>query len=252
MDLFGRRRDEAAAYAPEGQVIYAVGDIHGRLDLLNLLLDKITDDIAGSKREEATLAFLGDYVDRGPDSRLVLETLKQLKDLGGEKVVTLKGNHEQALLRFLDDPEAGPAWLQHGGRETLISYDVAPPLDSDPMETWARVRDAFAAALPLDHHRFLSSLGLWATAGDYLFVHAGVKPGVPLLEQTENDLLWVRDSFLRSPRALDKVVVHGHTPFESPQVQPGRIGVDTGAYATGVLTAVKLVGCDRTFIQATL
>jgi serine/threonine protein phosphatase 1 len=244
----GRGRRKAAPRAPDGQVIYAVGDIHGRLDLLNQLLDQIASDVAASRDAAATLAFLGDYVDRGPDSRSVVETLKQLKDNGGERVVTLKGNHEEALLGFLADPSAGAAWVEHGGRETLLSYGVSLPHRPSP-EEWEEVREQFASALPQDHLRFFQSLDLFQTRGDYVFVHAGVKPGVPLADQEEHDLLWIRDEFLQSGRLGEKVVVHGHTPVERPAVTNVRIGIDTGAYATGVLTALKLKGEEQCFLQ---
>jgi serine/threonine protein phosphatase 1 len=245
----GQSEATANPRAPDGLRLYAVGDIHGRADLLNRLLDKISADIADIGDVEVHLLFLGDYVDRGPDSRLVLETLRRLKLNGGDRVITLKGNHEEAFLGFIDDPTTGPAWAEHGGRETLLSYGVVTPKLRTDAEGWTRARDEFVAAVPADHIRFLKSLHLWEKVGDYVFVHAGVRPGVPLEDQQERDLLWIRDEFLQSDRAMENVVVHGHTPGERPALAKGRIGIDTGAYATGVLTALKLQGENRAFLQ---
>ncbi len=229
--------------------VYAIGDVHGRLDLLNRLLDRISADLAENPGTEATLVFLGDYVDRGPDSRRVIETLRQLKATGGDRVVTLKGNHEEAVLGFLNDAGSGAAWAEHGGRETLLSYGVTLPKHRTDADGWEKTRRDFAAAAPAEHIRFLQSLALWETIGDYVFVHAGVRHGVPMIDQEERDLLWIRDEFLQSDRVMEKVVVHGHTPVEAPSVAKGRIGIDTGAYATGILTALKLQGEEKTFLQ---
>ncbi len=246
--LFGRVAPNAAPRAPDGQVIYAVGDIHGRLDLLNQLLDQISEDAAATAEERATLIFLGDYIDRGPDSRSVLETLRRLKERGGERVVTLKGNHEQAFLLFLADPAGGASWVEHGGRETLQSYGVHLPSRTAGLD-WDSVRDHVLQALPDDHVSFLAGLTLFEERGDYVFVHAGLRPGVALEAQAERDLLWIRDPFLKSDDFDGRVVVHGHTPVEQPLVTSSRIGVDTGAYATGALTAVKLQGEEKSFIS---
>ena len=247
--LLRRRVSAEAPRVPDGATVYAIGDIHGRLDLLNRLLDLISADLAKSPGAEATLAFLGDYVDRGPDSRAVVETLRQLKANGGERVIALKGNHEEAFMGFLADAGSGAAWAEHGGRETLLSYGVSLPKHRTDAAGWEKTRQDFAAAVPPEHVQFLQALSLWDTVGDYVFVHAGVRPGVPMMEQEERDLLWIREEFLQSDRAMDKVVVHGHTPEERPSLGKGRIGIDTGAYATGVLTALKLQGEDRAFLQ---
>jgi serine/threonine protein phosphatase 1 len=247
--IFAPQPEAAPPRAPEGMTIYAVGDIHGRADLLEQLLDQISADVEATRNERTVLAFLGDYVDRGPQSRTVIQMLMQLKDTGEEQVMVLKGNHEEALLGFLADAATGPGWADHGGRETLLSYGVAVPKHRTDTDAWAKARDDFAAALPAEHLAFLRNLSLCESIGDYVFVHAGVRPGVPLHEQEERDLLWIREEFLQNDRAMDKMVVHGHTPVEQPSLAPGRIGIDTGAYATGILTALKLHGEHQVFLQ---
>ena len=228
-------------------LVYAIGDIHGRIDLLDRLLERIGDDIAAHPPIERTaLIFLGDYVDRGPASREVIDRIITLRSTA--HVVALRGNHEDALLRFLDDPAIGPDWVEHGGAQTLMSYGVTPPQKSEPAP-WIEVRDRFAAALPDNHLAFFQRLEHYAVLGDYVFAHAGVRPNVALDRQTTQDLMWIRKPFLEADRAIDQVVVHGHTPMEAPYMGPWRIGVDTGAYATGVLTAVRLAGAERAFLS---
>ncbi len=249
--LLGAKNPAPAASAPSGATLYVVGDVHGRLDLLHPLLRKIAFDAArfedGGERE---LIFLGDYVDRGPDSRGVINLiLSTMAEREFWTVTPLKGNHEAALLGFMDDPTSWPGWSQFGARETLSSYGVDPPDWAAGEEDWTRASRELNAAVPLEHKSFLHGLELATERGDYLFAHAGVRPNVPLDMQTEQDLLWIRDDFLRSERRLDKVIVHGHTPAEEAYLGEHRIGLDTGAYATNVLTAVKLKGTDRTLIQ---
>lgn len=244
--LFSRlftRRKPAAAAAPEtgGRLVYAVGDVHGRLDLLEPLVRDIAKDaLKSAPKEQPVLVFLGDYVDRGPDSAGVIDLVLELDASGAFETRALKGNHEEALLQFLADPTFGPMWFEHGGGATLASYGVTPPAVRTDLDAWAAAAEQFAAALPDHHLGFCQSLELMVTVGDYVFVHAGVRPGVPLDQQAEKDLLWIRRDFLESRAAFDKVVVHGHTPTQDPQLLPHRLGVDTGAYATGVLTAVRL------------
>ena len=233
----------------EGQVIYAVGDVHGRLDLLEALLSRIEKDAAGRPH---LLIFCGDYVDRGPDSARVLERLLCLQERRGACLHLLKGNHEQAFLRFIDEPAWAAPWLERfGGGATLAAYGVAPPdLGASPEELTA-ARDRLLANMPASHLRLLQRLDVMVVLGDYAFVHAGVAPGTPLAEQTEDALLWSRSEFLAAQRPFEKIIVHGHSwNDDQPQILPHRIGLDTGAYETGVLTAVRIEDHRREAIQA--
>ena len=233
---------------PEGQLLYAVGDIHGRLDLLESLLGLIERDATGRHADRRTLVFLGDYVDRGPDSRGVVERL-----IGdppqGFATHFLKGNHEAILLDFLEDAWRLDHWLMNGGDATMRSYGVDTERlahEGAAPEAW---RQIFAEALPEAHLRFFRDLQLSATFGDYLFVHAGVRPGVPLAAQSEADLIWIRGPFLNHADPFDKIVVHGHTPEQEPVARQNRIGIDTGAVFTGRLTALRLEGGAGEFLQ---
>jgi serine/threonine protein phosphatase 1 len=242
--LRSKSRPKSETASTGGRVVYGVGDIHGRLDLLDQLLDLIAADFAALGRDDRpVVVFVGDYVDRGADSAGVIERVAALKaassGTSGFEVRALMGNHEQTLLQFLDSPEGGPVWAEFGGGETLASYGVPRPVGRDP-ETWRAAQEAFQRNLPSRHLAFLRQLELSATYGDYLFVHAGVRPGRSLADQDPQDLLWIRGDFLHQPHGLGVVVVHGHTPDEEPFLGRERINVDTGAYATGVLTAVRL------------
>ena len=232
---------------PEGELIYAVGDIHGRSDLLAELLLQIEADAATRSASKKRLVFLGDYVDRGPDSRGVIEIL--LHGLpSGFSAHFLKGNHEALLLGFLADASQLNQWRYNGGEETMASYGV----DVDRLKQMRAApdvwRDAFASALPAAHLDFLQGLDLFIPTNDYLFVHAGIRPGVPLEAQSETDLIWIRDEFLESTEDFGKVVVHGHTPALAPVVRPNRIGIDTGAVFSGQLTALRLQNRERSFL----
>jgi len=233
--LFGAKR---AASVPPGRRVYVVGDIHGCVALLDCLLKSIVAD-AATAPEKRLLVFVGDYVDRGPDSRGVIERL--LNPPESFEVRCLRGNHDQAVLDFLNDPPSYRAWKSYGAQETLVSYGVRPPLFDD-VQAIVEARDAFAARLPPSHRRFLEELELSTEIGDYFVVHAGVRPGIALGAQSPEDLLWIREDFLLSRSDFGKVVVHGHTPTEYVVRRKNRIGIDTGAYATGRLTALVLEG----------
>ena len=236
------------ASVPEGMRIYAVGDIHGRDDLLARLLGQIEADARSRPAQRNLLIFLGDYVDRGLQSKAVLDRLTGAR-LPGFEYVFLKGNHEQAMLQFLEDAAFGKTWKYYGGLETLHSYGITELTLSDDPADFERARERFDAALPHAHRHFLETLQLSAEFGGYFFAHAGVRPGVALHRQIEEDLLWIREDFLESSSRYGKVVVHGHTPREEVVVRPNRIGIDTGAYMTGVLTALVLEGEGKRFLQ---
>ena len=235
---------------PAGNRVYAIGDVHGRLDLLKRLLGRIQEDAAQAKAARKSLVYLGDYVDRGPESKGVIDLLlsRPMKDAGFEEI-PLMGNHEDILLQFLADVRVGPHWFAYGGMATLESYGVRPPRLMAAEEDLVRAQRELAAKIPPAHLEFLRRMKLKHEEGDYLFVHAGLRPGVALDQQIGQDLMWIRDEFLASNADFGKLVVHGHTIAEEPQVKANRIGIDTGAYATGVLTALVLEGNGRRFLQ---
>ena len=235
-------RSGPPATVPAGRRVYAIGDIHGRADLLERLIIRLRNDADQMETgTTATLIFLGDYVDRGFQSREVIDFLLSDACCGFETVF-LKGNHELAMLEFLKDPSTGPRWATYGGAETLVSYGVQPPGPDEPPESWRRACEEFSKALPDAHLQFLTRLPVSVRLGDYLFVHAGVRPDVPLDAQSETDMLWIRDDFINDHKLFDAVIVHGHTPVNVPYRDARRIGVDTGAYMSGRLTAVRLEG----------
>jgi serine/threonine protein phosphatase 1 len=246
--LFQRKEAPVARFV-DGRLGFAVGDIHGRSDLLLRMLERLDQETAGEDGEggeagetgEAPiLVFLGDYVDRGPDSAGVIQTLIERGEAGGEDVRFLKGNHEQAMLAFLDDPLANRAWLAHGGLDTLASYGVHPlPAIAAPDHQIAAAGEQFRDIIPADHLEFLQGLEKFVVLGDYLFVHAGVDCSRKLGDQEEKDLFWARERFIGDRRRFSHFVVHGHTPVETPFADHRRICIDTGAYATGRLTAAR-------------
>src|SRR5690606_24077825 len=218
---------------PAGRRLYAVGDVHGRFDLLQALLAQVRQDAASAPAGTAvTLLFLGDYVDRGLQSREVLELLSG-DPWPGVECVFLRGNHDEMMRHFLEVPESGRLWFDLGGAATLYSYGVGLAGGGAAIPTeaaaWADLAARLAEALPAAHRRFLDATRLTYEAGDYLFVHAGLRPGVPLEQQDPDDLTTIREPFLSAPTGCGRVVVHGHTPVRAPAVTPHRIGVDTGA-----------------------
>ena len=246
----GRDRAGTPPRVPDDCRVYAVGDIHGRVDLLEALHDHILDDAAAATAGRKVLVYLGDYVDRGPWSFAVVDTLIEAP-LEGFEIVHLKGNHEDFLLRFLEEEnlEEADLWFINGGDATLHSYKVpllTLPFGLAELET---ARRAFLAALPPSHMTFFQGLKMFHVEGDYLFVHAGIKPGVPLDEQNEEDLLWIREEFLDSDAAFGHMVVHGHTPAAETDVRPNRIGIDTGAFYTDRLTCLVVEGESTRFLH---
>lgn len=233
------------AKMPRDTRIYAVGDVHGRIDLLTALRRRIAADAAGAPERRRLIVHLGDYVDRGPDSAGVLDALIDGPPDGFEQVC-LKGNHEELFLDVLHGCGDGALWLANGGGATMASYGVAEAGHSPGMP---RSHEALRRAVPPAHLRFLRSLALSHREGDYFFAHAGVRPGIPLAHQREEDLIWIRDAFLRVADAHECIVVHGHTPVRAPELHSNRIAIDTGAVWSGRLTAVVLQGAERRFLH---
>lgn len=236
------------AKVPDDCLVYAIGDIHGRADLLRRLHRQILDDAAKIEISRKVIVYLGDYVDRGPDSREILDTLIDDPPDGFE-VHHLKGNHEDMLLRFLKTGDNGQMWLMNGGRDTLDSYGI-------DLSTFSLFRDdmdglfqALNDAMPDNHRAFLNGLSLHHQEGDYLFVHAGIRPGVALEDQNPHDLTWIRNDFIDSEADFGAVVVHGHTIRRLPDIKDNRIGIDTGAYSSNRLTALVLETDTRRFLQ---
>jgi serine/threonine protein phosphatase 1 len=230
---------------PQGTRIYAIGDIHGRLDLLDQVLARIDGDMGMHPVENAVRVFLGDYIDRGPDSKRVLDRL--INYCVTEPTVCLMGNHEAFLREFLKNPDILSVWRRYGGLDTLLSYGLAPKIETDARDQRELASD-LDRILPTSHREFLSNLKPYFICGDFFLVHAGVRPGICLTEQSEDDLLWIREDFLLCEDHFGKVVVHGHTPVLEPDVRPNRINIDTRAYATGRLTCLALEGDKIRFI----
>ena len=241
--------DPPPASVPEGVRVYAIGDIHGRADLLAQLHDKIARHAQQSATvSENIILYIGDYVDRGPQVREVIDLIVS-KPLPGFQSIHLKGNHEAMMLEFLEDATTGMAWRDAGGLETLRSYGaVHGPGNLHPAD-YDRAREDLEANMPETHKSFLYNLKLSATIGDYFFTHAGVRPGVDLDDQKEEDLLWIRYTFLNSTKDFGKVVVHGHTPDNNVDFKPNQIGIDTGAFMTNVLTCLVLEGTSQDLLQ---
>jgi serine/threonine protein phosphatase 1 len=233
---------------PDGVRAYAIGDIHGRLDLFETMVARIAADCTGWPGD-VEVVLLGDYVDRGPDSAAMLDRLAGSLP-GWARWTLLKGNHEQAMLDAIEGIGGArilQLWLDNGGRETVRSYGVPAPV------AYGGDLDAIAAALraavPARHVELLRGLRLSHRIGDYLFVHAGIRPGVPLEAQDERDLLWIRDEFLECRDEHGCVVVHGHSITPVVDERDNRIGIDTGAFATGRLTAAVLEGATRRYLS---
>lgn len=224
---------------PEGTRIYALGDIHGCADLLKEMFTVIDRDLEKSPVSRPIEVYHGDYIDRGPDSAQTLDLLIERRR--NRTAVFLKGNHEAYFLEVLRDATKFEDWRQFGGLQTLMSYGIQPSLHADAAEQAELIR-LLNNALPEEHMQFLCSLQLSFVCGDYFFVHAGVRPGIPLNEQQEVDLLWIRNDFLESDANFGKFVVHGHTPVLQTDKRKNRVNIDTGAYATGNLTLLKIEG----------
>lgn len=241
-----RKAVSPAFSVPPGERVYAVGDIHGRLDLFERLIVEIECDDADRESAKTTIILLGDLVDRGPDSSGVLDAAIELS--ARRRVHILCGNHEEMFLRSLESDALMREFLHRGGRETALSY--LGDADAYNQLSFEEVRQRLLEALPANHLDFLKSLEDKVIIGDYLFVHAGVRPGINIEDQTLADLRWIREPFLSSDRPSNYCVVHGHTITSEPAEHQGRIGIDTGAYQSGRLTALGLERDARWFMTS--
>lgn len=234
------------AKGPDGIRIYAIGDVHGRLDLLTAMHEMLAERLTLVGDADWLIIHLGDYVDRGPNSKGVLDFLIE-RQKADARIVTLAGNHDVGFLDFLTLPDRNGLFANWGGDTTARSYGVDIDFD-DPMRL-ASGHAALARAVPERHRRFLEGLAFSATFGDFFFCHAGIRPGVPLDRQSTDDLIWIRDRFLDYPGLHPKVIVHGHTPHSDPEVLMNRVNVDTLAYRSGVLTALEIDGDQKRLLS---
>lgn len=235
---------------PAGERIYAIGDIHGRLDLLDDLLIRIAADDQSRPEAQTTLIFLGDLVDRGPQSAQVVERVRSLASTE-TGVRLLLGNHEEVFLKALSgDIDTLRFFTKIGGKETIISYGITPT-EYDQLD-YSELADAFRSHVPAAHRTFLEGAEDMIIIGDYVFVHAGIRPQTSLTDQKAKDLRWIREDFLRHEGPLERIVVHGHTISEEIEWAESRIGLDTGAYMSGRLSALALEGSERWTLEAAL
>lgn len=247
--LAGLFRRAKPPQVPSGSRVYAIGDVHGRVDLLQRMQALIQADTPLHPDKRKVIVFLGDFIDRGPNSRDVVETLAAW-DPPDCDLVCLRGNHEAVLLDFLAGADTGAQWLSYGGLEAILSYGVALERVPSTATAFEDLRHRLLAAIPDHHVAWLESLPLTHQEGDYMFVHAGVRPRIPLDQQEEQDLLWIRDEFLTFGGTFGAMVVHGHSIRYEAEVKTNRIGIDTGAYATGRLTCLVLEGERRWLLTA--
>lgn len=244
--MLSRKASNGPAGLP-GRRAYAVGDIHGRLDLLDQLLEKIHADVESRPSGKTLLIFVGDLIDRGPSSCQVVERLRTYRRKGIKPIFIL-GNHEEVLLRIYDGDESPVAsWLRFGGMQCLASYGVDAAVLRGSSD--AKIVDLVRSAVPADHVTFLKTFVDSCRFGDYLFVHAGIRPGIPVKQQRQSDLRWIREPFLMDDSNHGFVVVHGHTISAEVEERPNRIGIDTGAFGTGNLTALAIEDKERWYLD---
>ena len=234
------------AAGPAGMRIYAIGDVHGRLDLLEEMHARIEAELAEDPPLDWRVIHLGDYVDRGPDSKGVLDRLIEATSRD-QRMIALAGNHDTGFLDFLAYPTPDGLFANNGGENTALSYGVS--LDFDEPGELARGHALLKRAVPESHIAFLRNLATSVAFGDFFFCHAGIRPGVPLERQDPRDLLWIRGEFLNYPGLYTKVIVHGHTPHAEPEVLANRVNVDTVACRSGVLTALVIDGADKRLLS---
>jgi len=232
-----------AASAPADTRIYAVGDIHGRADLLSEIIERIDDDVRRRPIAHTVEVYLGDYVDRGPDSRTVIDLLAVR--LVANHAICLRGNHEAVMEGFFQDPAILHYWQQLGGMQTLASYGVEP---RNGTETAGDLHRSFLGIFPRAHELFMQCLRYQFSCGDFLFVHAGIRPDIPIDQQKPDDLIWIRNEFLDSAQDHERFIVHGHTPVPHPDIRRNRINIDTGAWKTGTLTCIAIEGSTILFL----
>lgn len=245
-NFFRPRPSAPLPSVPAGSRYYVIGDIHGRLDLYEALIAAIERDDADALESDTHVVLLGDLVDRGPDSAGVVERTRAWQKERDVRV--LAGNHEEMFLNAFRKPEILRHFLKHGGRETILSYGLSKKKFS--AMTLDELFDELPCLIPREERDYIASFENMIIAGDYLFAHAGIDPAVPIAEQKRSDLLWIRDRFLDHSGPLDKVVVHGHTIFGQVMDCGNRIGIDTGAFRSGVLTALVLEDDRRRILQA--
>ncbi len=244
-NLFGSRSEANLPSVPQGTRYYVVGDIHGRLDLFEALIDAIEKDDAAQPAADTHIVLLGDLVDRGEDSAGVIARTRKWQKKRNVRV--LAGNHEEMFLQAFEKPDILRHFLKHGGRETILSYGLSKKkFNSMSIE---ELFDHIPELISKKEREYIASFEDMIIAGDYLFVHAGIDPAKPIEDQKRGDLLWIRDRFLSHKGPLEKVVVHGHTIFDDVEERGHRIGIDTGAFRSGVLTALVLEGAGRRVIQ---
>lgn len=241
--------DLTAARAPDGMRLYAIGDVHGRRDLLDAMHERIESEIARDRPDDYRILHLGDYVDRGADSAGVIDRLIAAQ-AADPRILALGGNHDVGFLDFLGVPDPAGLFARFGGVETALSYGVR--LDPHDSRAFAAQAAELRAAVPAAHRTFLRGLPFSLAFGDFFFCHAGIRPGVPLDKQEPRDLIWIRDAFLSYSGLHPKVVVHGHTPAPRPQILANRVNVDTGAYLSNRLTALVVDGASKRTIEIEL
>ena len=249
INLLTGRRDHTPVepHVPQGQRLYVIGDIHGRVDLLQQMHNKIRQDATdypGSKH----LIYLGDYIDRGDHSREVIDLLLQ-QPLPGFDATYLRGNHEQTMLDYLQAAEVGRSWFNYGGLATLVSYNVGASNIPTRKKDFEEIQSQLKERVPPAHIDFLEKTEFSHTVGNYYFVHAGINPKVALKYQQPEDQLWIREDFLSCRKPHEKIIVHGHTITNEPDLQTNRIGLDTGAYITGKLTCLVLENSTQRILQ---
>lgn len=244
--IMGRSSEVRVPVLTPGERVYAVGDIHGRIDLFDSLIEAIERDDAGRHPSRTTIILLGDLIDRGPNSAAVVARAQEWAQR--REIEFIKGNHEEMLVASMTDREVLRGFLKYGGRETILSYGI----DRQALREadFEQLQNMMSEAIPQQDIDFLDGFKKFVRKGDYLFVHAGIRPETPIEDQKGSDCRWIREPFLSYAGDFGAVVVHGHTITQEPQVRGNRIGIDTGAFMHGTLTAIGIEGADRWFIQA--